>query len=160
MQSLTPVLDGMRTGAFRGECVRCGWEYLGVVPIRFAHHYFGAIHFVDREGSRIKKKQVRFVENVASELGVYLQTNAAGKEKEDELLTVVERIIHDLRSPLTSIKGFSELITLKYSDRLKDDVPAMVERIYSNAEYIEHLIQSFGDFAQSAGGAEESSREN
>ncbi|MGC2423541.1 MAG: HAMP domain-containing sensor histidine kinase [Nitrospirota bacterium] len=155
LQSLTPVLDGMRTGKFRGECVRCGWECLGVVPVRFAHRYFGAIHFVAREASAIQRRQVQFIENVASEIGLYIHSIAAGKEKEGELLAVVQRIIHDLRSPLTSIKGFSELITLKYSDRLKDDVPVMVERIYSNAEYIEHLIASFGDFANSTGRVEE-----
>jgi signal transduction histidine kinase len=155
LQSLTTVKDGMRTGSFRGECVRCGWGSLGVVPVRFAHQYFGVIHFVHREASAIQRKQVRFIENIASQIGLYIHSIAAGKEKDGEFQEIVQRIIHDLRSPLTSIKGFSELITLKYSDRLNDDVQKMVERISSNAEYIEHLIQGFGDFANSTGGAEE-----
>jgi signal transduction histidine kinase len=157
LQSLSAVREGMRTGVLRGECVRCGWECLGVVPIRFAHQYFGVIHFVAREANAIRGKQVQFIENIASQVGLYIHSIAAGKEKDGEFQEIVQRIIHDLRSPLTSIKGFSELITLKYSDRLQDDVPDMVERISRNAEYIEHLIQGFGDFASSTGGVEEPS---
>ena len=155
LQSLSPILDGMRDGTFRGECVRRGWECLGVVPVRFGHQYFGAIHFVAKEANAIQRSQVQFIENIAAQIGLYIHSISAGKEKDGEFQEIVQRIIHDLRSPLTSIKGFSELITLKYSDRLKDDVPEMVERISRNADYIEHLIQGFGDFAHSAGGAEE-----
>jgi signal transduction histidine kinase len=155
LQSLTAVRDRMKTGVFRGECVRRGWECLGVVPVRFAHQYFGVIHFVAREASAIQEKQVRFIENIASQIGLYIHSIAAGKEKDSEFQEVVQRIIHDLRSPLTSIKGFSELITLKYAGRLDDDIPDMVERISRNADYIEHLIHGFGDFAGSTGGPEE-----
>ena len=147
----------MRDGTLRGECVRCGWECLGVVPVRFAHQYFGAIHFVAKEANAIQRSQVQFIENIASQIGLYIYSIAAVKEKDGEFQEIVQRIIHDLRSPLTSIKGFSELIALKYSDRLKDDVPEMVERISRNADYIEHLIQGFGDFAHSTCGAEEHS---
>ncbi len=157
LQSLTPARDGMRDGVLRGECVRCGWECLGVVPIRFGHQYFGAIHFVHKEANGIQRSQVRFVENIASQIGLYIHSIAAVKEKDVEFQEIVQRIIHDLRSPLTSIKGFSDLITLKYSDRLEDDIPEMVERISRNAEYIEHLIHSFGDFAHSTGGVKEHS---
>ena len=108
-----------------------------------------------KEANVIQRSQVRFVENIASQIGLYIHSIAAGKEKDGEFQEIVQRIIHDLRSPLTSIKGFSELITLKYSDRLKDDIPEMVERISRNAEYIEHLIQGFGDFANSTGHVEE-----
>jgi signal transduction histidine kinase len=152
LQSLSPFREGMRTGKFRGECVRCGWECLGVVPVRFAHRYFGSIQFVSRENV-VQRSQVQFIENIASQIGLYIHSIEAGKEKDGEFQEIVQRIIHDLRNPLTSIKGFSELIALKYTDRLNDDVPEMVERISSNAEYIEHLIQRFGDFANSTGGA-------
>ena len=108
-----------------------------------------------KEANAIQRSQVRFVENIASQIGLYIHSIAAVKEKDVEFQEIVQRIIHDLRSPLTSIKGFSDLITLKYSDRLEDDVPEMVERISRNAEYIEHFIQSFGDFAHSTGGAKE-----
>ncbi len=159
LQTLTPVLDGMREGKFRGECVRRGWECLGIVPIRFAHQYFGVIHFVDKDADSIGPERVKFIENIASALGLFLHATAIGREKEHEFLAVVQKIIHDLRNPLTAIQGFSELIAIKYSDLHNDDVRDMVDRISKNAEYIEQLVNGFGEFANYASHKEEQSEQ-
>ena len=159
LQNLKPVLDGMREGTFRGECVRRGWDVLGVVPIRFAHRHFGVIHFVSKEEGGIGQERFKFIENIASALGLFLHANSAASEKENEFLAVVQKIIHDLKNPLTAIQGFSELIAVKYLDRHKDDLRDMVERILRNAEYIEHLVNGFGEFAHYVGHKEERSEE-
>ncbi len=151
LQTLRPVLEGMKEGTYRGECVRRGWDVLGVVPIRFAHQHFGVIHFVSKEEGGIGQEQLKFIENIASVIGLFLHADSAAREKENEFLAVVQKIIHDLKNPLTAIQGFSELIAVKYLDQDNDDVRDMVERILRNAEYIEHLVNGFGEFAHYTG---------
>jgi signal transduction histidine kinase len=147
LQDLEPVKEGMKRGRFRGECVRSGWESLALVPIRFAHRYFGLIHVVDKEKGSFPPDRVRFLENVAAPLGLYMHSLETQAEREREFSSLIRRVMHDLRSPLVSTKLFSELIADKYSEHLDPEVSDFIARISRNADYMDRLIADLNSFA-------------
>ena len=58
-----------------------------------------------------------------------------------ELESFVYSISHDLKSPVVSMNGMANLLMRKHSDQLGERGKYYVERITSNAKYMEELIQ-------------------
>lgn len=148
IQGLRPLRDGMKDGSFRGECVRMGWESLLVVPVRFGHKYFGLIHTVDGKKDAFSAEDVRSVENIAGQLGLYMHGIEVGRVKEAEFFSLAQRIAHDLRSPITSTRMFAELMPMKYSSCMKPEVADMLGSITRNADYMEELVAGLSAFAK------------
>jgi signal transduction histidine kinase len=147
LQGLQPLVDGMRAGRFRGECVRSGWESLALVPIRFGHKSFGLIHAVDRVKGSFTKERVQFIENVAAQVGLYMNVLGSKKDLEEEFSSLVKRVMHDIRNPLFSTKMFAELITTKYDGNLDPEVMDFLSRISRNADYMDELVSGLSNFA-------------
>ena len=58
----------------------------------------------------------------------------------EELLRVFSVLAHDLKSPIFSIDGFSELLQSDYSDKLDDDGRDFLARIRSSVAQIKRVV--------------------
>lgn len=58
----------------------------------------------------------------------------------EELMKVFSVLAHDLKSPIFSIDGFSELLQSDYSDRLDDDGRDFLARIRSSVTQIKKVV--------------------
>ena len=65
-----------------------------------------------------------------------------------ELTAFSYSVSHDLRAPLRSIDGFSQIVLEDYSDRLDDNGRSLLERIRRAAQRMGSLIQSLLDLAR------------
>ena len=159
LQALDIVKQGMKTGRFRGECLLVGWESMTVVPIRFCHRYYGVIHAVGRQSGLFPVARVHFIENTAAQLALFMHGQEAMAERENEFSSLLGRITHDLKNPVSSTKMFAELIETEDAGRLSPQSVDFLHRISNNADYMVKLINGLAAFGQSsaASGAERAS---
>ncbi len=54
-----------------------------------------------------------------------------------------EKFSHDLKEPLTAIKGFTQILLQSYSKELNESITSKIKKIYSNTELLENQINSF-----------------
>lgn len=93
---------------------------------------------------------LRLLEQLAHELGVALERVHLQKQEHDSLrrLETAERlrddllstVSHELRTPLTAIRGFAGLLAARWCDVPGDQRRALFERIVSNTQEMEHLV--------------------
>ncbi len=61
-------------------------------------------------------------------------------QSKEAIFRDISKISHDLKEPLTSIQGFSQLIIENNSDDLKSDVLLKIKEIYSQSLFLENKI--------------------
>lgn len=154
LQNLTLLKEGMKDGRFRGECVLRGWETLALVPVRFAHRYFGLIQIVDSRRDALTPEKAEMVEAVAGQLGLYMHAIQANRDRENEMAYLIRRIMHDLKLPLSTITMYSDLILAEHANTIDSDVTDSVNRIINNAGYMSRLVSSLNMFSDSIAVAE------
>ncbi len=49
---------------------------------------------------------------------------------------------HDLKEPLTSIKGFSQIIIKNFADKLDPGIMQKIKKIYTQTEFLENIINT------------------
>ncbi len=54
-----------------------------------------------------------------------------------------KKFSHDIKEPLTAIKGFAQILVQGYSKELLPNITDKIKKIYSNAEMLENQINSF-----------------
>ncbi|CEI71767.1 ATPase/histidine kinase/DNA gyrase B/HSP90 domain protein [Romboutsia hominis] len=89
-------------------------------------------------------------EKLLSEINQYLEDTQVNKlkyiKREEEIRKEIENVSHDLRTPLTSIRGYLELINDEtITSKEKKDYPCIVEK---RAKVLQHLIQDFYDLSR------------
>lgn len=89
-------------------------------------------------------------ENLLKEINEYLEKSQTDKiryiRREKEIRQEIENISHDLRTPLTSIRGYLELMNDKTTtEKEKQEYISIVER---RAKGLQNLIQTFYDLSQ------------
>lgn len=66
-----------------------------------------------------------------------------------QFLEKFPRFSHDIKEPLTTIKGFSQILLEKYSGKLDFEVLLKLKDIYSQSEYLENKINDALDDIES-----------
>ena len=89
-------------------------------------------------------------EKLLSEINQYLEDTQVSKlkyiKREEEIRKEIENVSHDLRTPLTSIRGYLELINDEtITSKEKKDYLCIVEK---RAKVLQHLIQDFYDLSR------------
>ena len=89
-------------------------------------------------------------ENLLFEINRYLENTQANKlkyiKREEEIRKEIENISHDLRTPLTSIRGYLELINDEtISEKEKKDYISIVQK---RSKVLQNLIQDFYDLSR------------
>lgn len=74
------------------------------------------------------------------ELGVNPVTAPQASLTRDDLLRIYSVLAHDLKSPIFSIDGFSELLQSDYSDKLDEDGRDFLRRIRSSVSQIKRVL--------------------
>ena len=66
----------------------------------------------------------------------------------DDALRVISTVAHELRSPLTSLKGFSKLLLDRWDRISDDDKQALVGQIHVDAERLARLVNELLDISR------------
>ena len=69
-------------------------------------------------------------------------------EQEQELKEFLSKLAHELRSPLASIVGYSELILMDEEAELSDDIRQDIKAIYKNSTIMQEIIEKIQDFRE------------
>ncbi|MGL5694448.1 MAG: sensor histidine kinase [Peptostreptococcaceae bacterium] len=89
-------------------------------------------------------------EKLLVEINEYLKENQRYKlkyvKREEEIRKEIENISHDLRTPLTSIRGYLELINDE--DITENEKKSYVDIIEKRAKVLQNLIQDFYDLSR------------
>jgi signal transduction histidine kinase len=70
------------------------------------------------------------------------------KEVNEELDSIINTIAHDLKTPLTSVMGFTDLLVTSLKQKLEEGDKQYLSRIHFNANYMKDLIESLLEFAR------------
>ncbi|MGC2062432.1 MAG: GAF domain-containing protein [Thermodesulfovibrionales bacterium] len=146
---------------YRGLCMQSGYRSLAVIPIRYREIIVGAIHVADEQGGMFSADKVAFLESLASiigeavfRFGIEEELRTLNKELEQrvtertvqletanrDLESFVYSVSHDLRAPLRSIYGFSEIVVDDYLERLDETGKDYLLRIRKGAAKMSRLI--------------------
>jgi len=72
------------------------------------------------------------------------------KKVRNEIDSIIHTIAHDLKNPLTSIIGFSEVLSTSIRDKASKPDMKYLNRVYSNATHMNELLEGLMDFARSS----------
>jgi len=76
--------------------------------------------------------------------------------RKSELDEFVYTISHDLKSPLSSIKGYAEMLELEMSGKIDENAARFIERIKANAEVVSRMINDLLELSRVGKVVEES----
>jgi signal transduction histidine kinase/PAS domain-containing protein len=130
-----------------------------LVPLIARGRGLGAIGLVCADPERsFGEQDLALAENLASRAALavdnarlYREAQEATRAKTD-LLTIIS---HDLRTPLTSIIGYAELLIMGVPEPLSDGTRERVERMRAGAEHLLHLINQLLALSRLDAGREE-----
>ncbi len=118
------------------------------VPIQQAGHVTGLITLETQHAREINREDIAFVERLADRAAVainnaqlYEQINAANTAKSE----FVSLVAHELRVPMTSIKGYADLIVSGVAGPLNDQQTQFLEVIRRNLQRMSTLITDLSD---------------
>lgn len=118
------------------------------VPIQQAGHVTGLITLETQHAREINQEDIAFVERLADRAAVainnaqlYEQINAANTAKSE----FVSLVAHELRVPMTSIKGYADLIVSGVAGPLNDQQKQFLEVIRRNLQRMSTLITDLSD---------------
>lgn len=70
------------------------------------------------------------------------------RSEDNEGLAVVAQVAHELRSPLTSIRGYTSLLRNRWEKISDDDKQLMIDQIHHDAERVTRLINELLDISR------------
>ncbi|MCL4263964.1 MAG: GAF domain-containing sensor histidine kinase [Anaerolineae bacterium] len=118
------------------------------VPIQQAGHVTGLITLETQHAREINPEDIAFVERLADRAAVainnaqlYEQINAANTAKSE----FVSLVAHELRVPMTSIKGYADLIVSGVAGPLNDQQKQFLDVIRRNLQRMTTLISDLSD---------------
>jgi signal transduction histidine kinase len=154
------LLDAVTENPRQRELVReLGFESLIVVPM-FAHdRALGALTLVSaRRARRFDVEDLALAEDVARRAALamesarlYDEAKRANAGKADFLAVVS----HDLRTPLTAIIGYAELLQMGVPEPMPPSAQQPLERIRTSARHLLYLLKELLSFARLDAGRDE-----
>jgi PAS domain S-box-containing protein len=109
-------LNKAERGNFRGECVRCGFASIAIIPIHSQGKIIGAIHVADKKKEILPLEKVEFIESLTPLVGegiIKFNTSDQLKESEKKYRELVENVNSvilrlDVRGYITFFNEFAE----------------------------------------------------
>jgi signal transduction histidine kinase len=160
----TPVrnelLESLTTAGPHAEVIRqLGAASLLIVPIVARDQALGAIVLVSADSDRpFGEQAVALAEDLAARAALavanarlYEEAQKANKTKTDFLAV----LSHDLRTPLTAIIGYIDLMELGVPDPLPEATRQRLKRIHTSATHLLYLLNELLIFARLDAGRDE-----
>jgi signal transduction histidine kinase len=153
-------LRSITQGARHLEIVRrLGAASIMIVPIVARDDVLGAIALVSAdERRRFDAQDLALAEDIAARAALavanarlYEEARRANKTKSDFLAVVS----HDLRTPLTAIIGYIDLMEMGIPEPLPDATRQRLQRIRTSAAHLQYLLNELLAFARLDAGREE-----
>lgn len=101
--------------------------YLAISLTNESEHNYGFLGFLFNESFLIKETQKTFLKTLNAILIEYLNIYCRGRTEKNELKIRNEKLVHDLRNPLTIVSLHAELI--KEEENISDDTQEACEKI-------------------------------
>jgi len=144
----TPKSDPRHDPAFAADLGQAP-ESLICVPLVTEGEVVGAIELIDRRGG-FSKSHLQLVELIAGQVAraVVTARRRSEREAEDRLVTIGEMmagVLHDLRTPMTVISGYTELMALSTEKKSREDYSRQVQRQF---EIMNGMIREILAFAR------------
>jgi signal transduction histidine kinase/PAS domain-containing protein len=155
-----PLLDSIAASERHREILReLGFESLMIVPMISHARPLGALALVSsRPSRRFVKDDLDLAEDVARRATLAMESARLfdearrANEGKADFLAVVS---HDLRTPLTAIMGYAELLELGVPEALSARAQQQVQRIRTSARHLLYLLNELLAFARLDAGREE-----
>jgi signal transduction histidine kinase len=127
-------------------------ESLMILPLIARDRAYGAIKLVSADASRrFNEQDLALAQDIALRAALALdnarlyQEAQNANQSKSHFLAVIS---HDLRTPLNSILGYSELLMLGIPDKLADGSRQQVERVRTSAAHLLYLIDELLAYAR------------
>jgi signal transduction histidine kinase len=154
------VLDALtETAAHRQLVQELGFESLIIVPIGIHDRALGALALVSaRPSRRFDDEDLALAQDVARRAALALESARLydearrANEGKADFLAVVS---HDLRTPLTAIIGYAELLELGVPDAMPPSAQQPLQRIRTSARHLLYLLKELLSFARLDAGRDE-----
>jgi signal transduction histidine kinase len=111
------------------------------LPVMSETRVQGGFEFFDRENREPDDELLTVLSSVVAQIGHYTQRRHAEEEAERVKTEFFSLISHELRSPLTSIIGYTELLAETEADRLTDEGRRFLEVVERNGRRELRLVQ-------------------
>jgi signal transduction histidine kinase len=118
-------------------------------PLSDGRNHFGVLQLADRTETRADEAWVlRMASLVASQLarGIVVQREREQGEREERLALLghsVGALLHDLRTPMTAIGGFAELMATEQDSAQREDFSARIGRALEHMESMTQEVLAF-----------------
>ena len=152
----------------RNRCIHEGFQSIALIPIRADGKIIGLLQLNDRKKNCFTIELINYLEGLTSSIGVALMRKQA-EEKINDLNTALVQhstelesvnkeleafsysISHDLKAPLRSISGFSNILLEDYSDKLDSQGQDYLQRIRSSTRLMAQLIDDILNLSRITG---------
>jgi PAS domain S-box-containing protein len=111
------------------------------LPVMSETRVQGGFEFFDRENREPDDELLTVLMSVVAQIGHYTQRRHAEEEAERVKTEFFSLISHELRSPLTSIIGYTEILAETEADRLTDEGRRFLEVVERNGRRELRLVQ-------------------
>jgi signal transduction histidine kinase len=127
--------------------ILAGWDnYLGFVQIAFVI-LLSVIAFLGI-GTYAKKRRGIYLERLVKErTSELVDANKRLEELNKQMNLFLGIAAHDLRNPISSIYGISDVLMEDYKDEMPEETHQFIERIKSSSEFMLNLVNEFLDLA-------------
>ena len=122
-KSLQEVTENEPSSNIRGYCTSCGYESIGLFPIKTREENIGLIQLNDKRKDMFSTDIIEFVEMIGEQIGLAVE-NALLYEKIKEKNTELQNTVDDLN------KVESQLVKAKKMSALADLVTGVAHEVY------------------------------
>lgn len=140
----------------RNRCILEGYGSVAIIPIKINKNIFGVLQLNNKKINSFNENMINFFEGICLSIGTALMRkqneNIILKAKEkaeqsDKLkLEFLANMSHDLRTPMNSIIGFSDL--LKSNNLTKKERNDYINTIIENGKFLMALIDDIIDISK------------
>lgn len=126
------------------------FPYFITIPIRSKGNVSGAISLLDRSTTPFLHQDLQLLAAIGNQIGVAIENARLYEEtkKVDQLKTdFVSKVSHEFRTPLTSIKGFIEIL-LSYDDISEEKRKEFLHIINQESDRLIRLINDVLDISK------------
>jgi signal transduction histidine kinase len=149
-ETLGPEADVVRMAVVSQEPVVVGDTRM-LVPVRYEDRTIGLLDLWGKEGMPFRPDQVEFAGRLADHAAgaienarLYEQVQQADRTKSE----FVSFVAHELRTPMTSIRGYADMLKKGMVGPLAPDQEQFIDTISRNAERMQVLVSDLQDISR------------